>query len=485
MIQPNITKKKVHLELMHHRLGHAAMKTLIAADSNDLYQDTKIEFEPTGPCLDCHVATIRTSNRGKKPVGESTIPGQVWFINLIENLSRIGLTSKTYFPYYMNLVDSCSRYQVFIGMHGMSSLNCISAIEQLATVYRPSRDFTVNDIAEIRVDSGSQLISQELQRWASNCDRPIAIIAAAPAHQEMNGKAFDMALRYAWQIKAILPSPGLIVDTTGDDARHGTPFECYFGKRPSIGRYKVFGCPCVVKVYTHKSINSDAHASTLSSKNLVQRGVRGIFVGFPINQAGYLVWVPTSGHLLASVDVMFDEDFTSPLSFPDRIFHDAQPTRNCNHQPPSTDSITDQTGPPNVYPDNADPSLPWTPFTSLPPDDADDHLDFTDIHTDALPLESQPPSEEENYFEEEENDVLSQTSDVGPIENPDSVPVQFPAPPLTQPIDLDSEAYKPYEPPTTTRRSQRQQFSTRDPNFAYAARLHQQPDISELSLPPL
>jgi hypothetical protein len=188
-------------------------------------------------------------------------------------------------------------------------------------------------------------------------------------------------------------------------ADFATTFEGYFGTKPSIGRYKVlsgrykvFGCPCVVKVYTQKSIDSDAQASTLNSKNLVQRGVCGVFVGFPINQAGYLVWIPTSGHLLASVDVMFDEDFTSPLSYPDRIFHDAQPTWDCNFKPPS-DSITDHTGPPNVYPDDADPSLSWTPFTAIPPDDADDHLDFTNVHTDELAPELQHPSEEENYLE--------------------------------------------------------------------------------------
>jgi hypothetical protein len=305
-------------------------------------------------------------------------------------------------------------------MNNMSATACIDAIEQLGSIYRPSPQFTIDDIAELHVDAGSQLVSTQMQQWAADGDRPIVIIAATPAHQEMNGKAesnwkytrqiaykllthvrlnlafFNMALRYAWQIKAVLPLPSLIVGS--DNNLHpGTPFECYFGKRPNLGRYKVFGCPCVVKVYTRKNIDSDANAATLNNKNLAQRGVRGIFVGFPINQAGYLVWIPTSGHTLASVDVLFDENFTSPLQYPDQIFHDAQPTRNPIHCLTSPDATTDHTGPPNVYPNDADLNLPWTPFTDIPPERTDDHLTFDDIHMDALNLRPESQSEEENY----------------------------------------------------------------------------------------
>jgi transposase InsO family protein len=165
------------------------MKTLLAADAANMFNDVKIEFEPTSPCLDCQITTIRASNRGKKPVGESTTPGQVWFLDIIQNPSRKGLTSSTYHPYYLNLVDSCSRYQVFIGIPNMSATACIAAIEQLGSIYRPSPQFTIDDIAELHVDAGSQLVSAQLQRWATDRDRPILIIAAAPAHQEMNGKA--------------------------------------------------------------------------------------------------------------------------------------------------------------------------------------------------------------------------------------------------------------------------------------------------------
>ena len=39
-------------------------------------------------------------------------------------------------------------------------------------------------------------------------------------------------------------------------------------------------------------------------------------IGFLLNQAGYQVYIPSSGHILVSLDVPFDESFTSPLAYP-------------------------------------------------------------------------------------------------------------------------------------------------------------------------
>jgi hypothetical protein len=246
----------------------------------------------------------------------------------------------------LNLVDSCSRYQVFISIPNRSATACIAAIEQLGSIYMTSPNSTSTpavNLSRRNCNFGSPIGTDQMNGKAeSNWKYTRQIAYKLLTHARLNLAFVDMAIRYAWQIKAVLPLPSLI-DDSANNLHPGTPFECYFAKRPNIGRYKVFGCPCAVKVYTRKNIDSDANAATLNSKNLVQRGVRGIFISFPINQAGYLVWTPTSGHILASADVLFDKDFTSPLQYPDHIFHDAQPTRNPLHRLPTPDSTTDHT----------------------------------------------------------------------------------------------------------------------------------------------
>jgi transposase InsO family protein len=181
-------RKKFFLELLHRRLGHTSTKTLYAAEEAGLYRDVKIEFEPTGPCLclHCKISAIRSSNWGKQPVGTSSKAGEIWVCDIVQNPSSIGLTKSTYFPYYVNLVDSYSRYQILIGVCKIDSAHCI---EQIAQLYRPHAEFTTDSITAIHVNAGSQLMSTKLREWAADRPSPIQICIAAPAHQEMNGKA--------------------------------------------------------------------------------------------------------------------------------------------------------------------------------------------------------------------------------------------------------------------------------------------------------
>ena len=51
-----------------------------------------------------------------------------------------------------------------------------------------------------------------------------------------------------------------------------------------------------------------------------QQGVRGIFVEIPDDSAGCLFYVPDARQTYVSLDAIFDEDFTSPLSMQDLPF---------------------------------------------------------------------------------------------------------------------------------------------------------------------
>ena len=56
----------------------------------------------------------------------------------------------------------------------------------------------------------------------------------------------------------------------------------------------------------------------------LQRGSRGVFVGFAPQQAGYLIYIdtPISGsHLITSHDVTCDDDFTTATARTSRVFH--------------------------------------------------------------------------------------------------------------------------------------------------------------------
>jgi transposase InsO family protein len=109
-------------------------------------------------------------------------------LDIIDNPSRIGLTTASYFPYYLNAIDSASRYQILFGLRNKNAAIIIEKLLLLQTVHRCRDNFTLlNDLTDFHVDAGSQFLSQEFRRWCHSLN--INVIAAAPRHQEQNETA--------------------------------------------------------------------------------------------------------------------------------------------------------------------------------------------------------------------------------------------------------------------------------------------------------
>ena len=58
-----------------------------------------------------------------------------------------------------------------------------------------------------------------------------------------------------------------------------------------------------------------------------QKGFRGIFVGIPQHQKGYLMYVPSTRKVIYSYDVVFYENFSGGLSYTSRPYSEAMVMR--------------------------------------------------------------------------------------------------------------------------------------------------------------
>ena len=77
-------------------------------------------------------------------------------------------------------------------------------------------------------------------------------------------------------------------------------------------------CPYVVRrATTHVGTKS------LNMSHQAQKGFRGIIVGIPQHQKGYLVYVPSTRKIISSYDVVFDESFSSVLAYPPQHYSEA------------------------------------------------------------------------------------------------------------------------------------------------------------------
>ena len=73
------------------------------------------------------------------------------------------------------------------------------------------------------------------------------------------------------------------------------PFKFSTGIKPSMSHLHVLFCPCVVQKAT---VYVGAKALKMHYQD--QKGCRGIFIGIPQHQKGYIVYVPHKQKILSS-----------------------------------------------------------------------------------------------------------------------------------------------------------------------------------------
>ena len=130
---------------------------------------------------------------------------------------------------------------------------------------------------------------------------------AAYEHQEMNGQV-EVTCRtlrtvaHSLMVYARVPEvyvhfalmcttdhifPVLTIkDLINEDGDPITPHKLAKFTKPSVSHLRVLFCPCVVRQAT-----AHVETKTLNMCHQAQKGFRGIFVGIPQHQKGYLVYV--------------------------------------------------------------------------------------------------------------------------------------------------------------------------------------------------
>ena len=95
-----------------------------------------------------------------------------------------------------------------------------------------------------------------------------------------------------------------IKDLINEDGDPTTPHKLETGTKPSVSHLCVLFFPCVVRKAT-----AHVETKTLNMRHQAKKGFRGIFVGIPQHQKGYLVYIPSTRKVILSYNVVFDESF--------------------------------------------------------------------------------------------------------------------------------------------------------------------------------
>jgi len=352
-----IKKRKMNVELAHEIFGHVANTSLMNASHADVWDDIILQFNGDSWCDQCRIAVSKKHARSKEPMRFDNVPFKHLFIDLMQAPAVLKGVKGYNSPYFLLIVDPVSKYIDKINIAEKSTQATIDGLSKWRSTM-VEKGFEV--FIHLRSDAGTNFTSEEFKAWC--VDNHITLTIAAQHHQEQNAFVeaawqvvsnigrkllvharlpltfYHFAIDYAILILRVIPPKGL-VDVDGNAT---TSYQVIHGKKPRVARYKVFGCPVVFKRYQPKS---DTEIQTHFKQ--LQRGSRGTFVGFPKDQAGWLIYVPEKihgSHLVVSQDVEFDLSFLSSITGTDKPFAQGQTERRIGGHSGRQGIATEKTG---------------------------------------------------------------------------------------------------------------------------------------------
>ena len=79
-------------------------------------------------------------------------------------------------------------------------------------------------------------------------------------------------------------------------------------------------------------------------RHQAHKGFRGIFVGIPEHQKGYLVYLPSTRKIISPYDVVFNESLSSALAYMSQPYSEEMAMRPAVTYTPCATSSREQTG---------------------------------------------------------------------------------------------------------------------------------------------
>lgn len=206
--------------------------------------------------------------------------------------------------YWVTFIDDCSRWLELYTMAKKSDVFAAFKLFQ-AVVERQ----TGRKVKCLHTDHGGEYT---LKALLDHCAAEgIRIEWTTPATPQQNGVSERANRTIAEAVTAMLSEAGLPMSfwryavrvyrhvhnrcPTSALPNDMTPYEAFKGKKPKIAHLRVFGCRAYVLVGREKRKSLQGHT------------IKGIFIGYPDNYAGWMVYDPVTKKTHISRDVIFNE----------------------------------------------------------------------------------------------------------------------------------------------------------------------------------
>ena len=288
------------VETWHRCLGHCDHRTVIDMARQNVAKGMPIDLSSApATCDHCvlgkqtrsHIPRAREGKRAAKRLERV-------FVDLC---GPMPVVSKYNNLYSMNVIDDYSSYVWSIPLSRKSD-----AVNALQTWHRAVENQT-NDKLKIIVTDNGELASQRMTTWCKL--HGIEHRLTAPYTSAQNGRAERLhrtilgkarAMRLSCNAPAELwdefcATSAYLTNFTASSSNEGkTPYELWFGDRPSLSHLREIGCRAFALIQTN-------------NPKIFQRSTPCILIGYAPRSKAYRLWDITTGRVFNSFHVTFVE----------------------------------------------------------------------------------------------------------------------------------------------------------------------------------
>lgn len=293
-IKENVT------ELWHKRLGHYHHQGLLQMKSKEMANDL--------PEFDDHIPNCKACQFGKQ--SRRPFPKATWRATKKLQLIHTDIAGPQRTPslkgnlYYAAFIDDFTR---------MCWIYFLKHKSEVAHVFWNFKARVESEsgcrIQSLRSDNGKEYTSEAFNRYCAEAG--IHHQLTAPYTPQQNGVS-ERRNRFILEMaRCMLHEKNLPKQFWAEAAstavflqnrlptravRDKTPFEAWYGYKPSLNFLKIFGCLCFT------------HVPQTKRDKLDKRALPGIFIGYSSVAKAYKVFQPQNGKMIISRDVHFMED---------------------------------------------------------------------------------------------------------------------------------------------------------------------------------
>ena len=292
-------------EIWHKRYGHLSQNNLRSLQNNNLVKGMsfKIDEGIKGPCDACLKGKQSRNSFPKEEATRATELLEIIHSDVCGPMKSKSLGGNAYF---VTFIDDKSRFTTVYFMRNKSEVfNKFKEFEAMAT------NVTGKRIRILRCDNGGEYTSKVFDEYLKS--KGIQRQFSVPRTPQQNGVSERMNRTIQEVARAMVHGAGLsdiywaeavltaviIRNRSPTTAvQHMTPHECFYGKKPDVSNFKIFGCTAYMHISNQERRKWDA------------KSVKCIFIGYSINSKGYRLWDPKARRIHVSRDVVFfEEDF--------------------------------------------------------------------------------------------------------------------------------------------------------------------------------